>query len=1113
MNPQDQATSNGPNGSSNNIMRFFANLPGAATPPQQPATVTQPQQAPTGMPPGLFANLPSSSPQLPGLQNPMMNQSNLAGQHLMAMLGRGPSSSQISTQAAPSTAFPGAPGVGYSMGQPQFSSPIAIMQGQPLTISSDQLRASTEMRTQVGSVPRVDSQPQTQISSSPIAASPLKKSISATLETPNVTPQGVYLSGNNVTISRSEHKGRSKKPLEVNQITIYSQPDVSFKIGSSITVNNHFICYVVKQNLIRTIQISTSAKALLKGHTSDICDLRFAENGANRFVSADVGGSFVVWDLKETGRVKNESTGVEEPVLEFARTLVVDVPEGSGVSVVRAIWNPVNPGILATAYSDNYIVLWSVALLKQSATSVADATGGHFELRRPATADLSSFASTIGVLAVINVGSPANDLSFSADGSSLAVGCSDGFVRVYSSRGVLSHEWQPHGGAPVYAAQLLQAPQSAGLMLTGGLANDQLCLWDARSYSLLQTLTFEPASTNEPGPIKSGQRVSFDRSGQFLAVAHNNQPYLHIFHLLVPSNPATAPSFDYMTEFGLGAADDKGAPSPVLSFVVTNHKPHAAANAGTGSDDLSHIQIFSAQAKYIQMYRIHAAQCYPGPQFEDLPAPSVSPVSNPPSAPVSMPATPSPPPAAVNAVEVVAPAVAPETAPAPAAEQQQPVAQAEQPAPSTPAITDSSDAARTESESSVDSAASADSQPKQDRSKQKKDKQQKPKQKDANANTASPAGSKYKAKNGKGEQTSENTGSTAPAPAPVPASTNGSEQQQEQTPQTVVGRVAKNNKRGRTKSQLDADTSRDGATQQQTVTAPISAGIVVSIPPAAVSLAPEPVIPAPEPVSTEGLDSNAALMLQRLEKMMKQQNDYFVAQLERQRREFERTAEERQQALLQAFVSSLNANLEQLIQKQIKANFQSLGKIMSQSMESMLSVSLQDSFKKAVKEGLKESSQSQAEDIAGRITDSVGQAFRTHFANVLVPSFERALQSMFTQIANTLEQGIQQYTAQLAAASVSAGSSSSSGAGTASATTQLGTAVTTRVDISDRMNRSLVDTQSKLVSTLLDVVGRARSASSGSRPSTAPVANKPPATLNTPAVATVWYHSHKHDIH
>jgi hypothetical protein len=230
-------------------MRFFANLPGAATPPQpQPGTQPPQQQtAPTGMPPGLFPNLPSSSPQLGGLQNPMMNPSNLAGQHLMAMLGRAPSASQISTQAAPSNAFPGAPGVGYSMGQPQFSSPIAIMQGQPLNISSDQLRASTEMRNQAGSAPRVDSQSQMQISSSPIAASPLKKSISATLETPNVSPQGVYLSGTNVTISRSEHKGRSKKPLEVNQITIYSQPDVSFKIGSSITVNNHFICYVVKR--------------------------------------------------------------------------------------------------------------------------------------------------------------------------------------------------------------------------------------------------------------------------------------------------------------------------------------------------------------------------------------------------------------------------------------------------------------------------------------------------------------------------------------------------------------------------------------------------------------------------------------------------------------------------------------------------------------------------------------------------------------------------------------------------------------------------------------------------------------------------------------------------
>ena len=72
------------------------------------------------------------------------------------------------------------------------------------------------------------------------------------------------------------------------------------------------------ENLIRTIQISTSAKALLKGHTSDISDVRFASDTANRFVSADVGGTFFVWDLK----AKTEA-GNDEPSLEFQRTFVV----------------------------------------------------------------------------------------------------------------------------------------------------------------------------------------------------------------------------------------------------------------------------------------------------------------------------------------------------------------------------------------------------------------------------------------------------------------------------------------------------------------------------------------------------------------------------------------------------------------------------------------------------------------------------------------------------------------------------------------------------------------------------------------------------------------------
>lgn len=780
----------------------------------------------------------------------------------------------------------------------------------------------------------------------------------------------------------------------------------------------------------------------MKGHASDITDLRFADSGANRFVSGDVGGTFVIWDLKETGRVKNESTGTEEAQLEFAKTLVVDVPVGVGVSVVRAAWNPTNPGILATAYSDNFVVLWSVALLKQSASPVVDSTGGHFTLRRPATAELPSFANSLpGVLAVINVGSPVHDLSFSADGSSLAVGSLDGSVRVYSNRGTLAHEWQPHGGAAVYASLFLTGQQSAGLILTGGPANDQLCLWDAKTYKLLQTLTFEPSSNEPASSVKLGQRVAFDRSGNFCAVAHNNQPYLHVFHLHVPSDPSQTPFFDYMTEFGLGAADDKGAPSPVLSFVVTNHKPHSVQ-----VNDDTHLQLFCAQTKYIQMYRLHAAQCYPGPQNEgSSPAsPAASATS---SASSSSSVTPPPQPLAVESHPSANPSV-------PAAEPT---------APSTPAI----DLSRLEQPSepqqaSADPAAPADAA--SGNTKPKKDKNQK-KQKETPL--ASPANNKHKAK-GKAEQPE-----SVPA-APVPADVANA------TPQSAAGRVAKNNKRGRTKSQLDGDTSRDND-----LSSPASA--VITLPSVAIAPIPDTPIPLPEPVSTEGLDANAALMLQRLETMMKQQNDYFVAQLERQRREYEHSAEERQRALLAAFATSLNTSLEHLIQKQIKANFQSLGKIMAQSMESMLTANLAEALKKAVKEGLKETQGSHAEDIASRITEPVGHAFRTHFASVLAPSFERALQAMFTQISATLEQGIQQYTAQLGAAGPS-GAYNGNGVG------QLGSAVSTLVDISERMNRSLVDTQSKLVSTLLDVVGRARSTSG---PRGAPAPTIKPVSPNT----------------
>lgn len=186
------------------------------------------------MPPGLYS-APGTTPFGQGMPSPAVAPANPAGQHILAMLGRPASSSQIPTSTTPTPTTP-------SGNYPQM--PVYPGYSNPMSTSSaprpDQLRASGEMR-----VPSRGSD-LVAVPSSPIPGSPLKKSVSATLETASFVPQGVHLQGD-VTISRSEHRARCKKPLEVNQITIYSQPDVSFKLGSSISVNNHFICYVVKR--------------------------------------------------------------------------------------------------------------------------------------------------------------------------------------------------------------------------------------------------------------------------------------------------------------------------------------------------------------------------------------------------------------------------------------------------------------------------------------------------------------------------------------------------------------------------------------------------------------------------------------------------------------------------------------------------------------------------------------------------------------------------------------------------------------------------------------------------------------------------------------------------
>lgn len=74
---------------------------------------------------------------------------------------------------------------------------------------------------------------------------------------------------------------------------------------STISTNSKYICYSVKESLVRVIHASTGDKLLLRGHENPICDMKFSTADLDLLCSVDegdTGSNIFVWKLsKENG--------------------------------------------------------------------------------------------------------------------------------------------------------------------------------------------------------------------------------------------------------------------------------------------------------------------------------------------------------------------------------------------------------------------------------------------------------------------------------------------------------------------------------------------------------------------------------------------------------------------------------------------------------------------------------------------------------------------------------------------------------------------------------------------------------------------------------------------
>ena len=335
-----------------------------------------------------------------------------------------------------------------------------------------------------------------------------------------------------------------------------------------IAVNSRYICYGLRAGQIRVLHKDTSERALLRGHTQMIGDMRFSPSSKDDIIASfGVDGNLLV------KRIKFAENAIEEqPLLQVT---VVNPPAGS---VPRVRW-----------ISKSRI-----------AASIGDAIFGvdvDLKAREPVvlTADLAAENSP-GVIVFAPLGQKPSisDFAVSPEGA-LACAHADGTVRVYSDVGSLdaTPSTPPPSSPDATFEPFSEDPDgslasiawvSRDALVVGGEANKALALCklgsgDTVGAECVQTLKVT-------GDAYNFSCVAYPHA-RLVLLANLRKQSVYAVHLA-----AEAAGFDYVSEFSVTM--------PILSFTALKE-----------SDDPSVLQMYCMQTQAIQQYALHIDRCRP----------------------------------------------------------------------------------------------------------------------------------------------------------------------------------------------------------------------------------------------------------------------------------------------------------------------------------------------------------------------------------------------------------------------------------------------------------------------------------------------------------------------
>ena len=396
---------------------------------------------------------------------------------------------------------------------------------------------------------------------------------------------GVGLTAPSSVVKMSSAFGDGDEPKEAvcTPITRMASEFEKNSSGRLIAVNDDYICYSIKGNLIRVIHFVQVTRNKLAAHPALVCDIEFAGRDSNLLASLDVGGTLRIRRIFEDGGACQYATEIE------ARLPVKS-------AATRVCWGRPGSNTVAVA-CDNTVVIMNY----QKALLVAEPGGANqAPLFTPsAFGDCGSCAS----------GHQGNvsDVQFSPDYKFLLTASGDGSVRLWQTDADDSAYYAKpntsmscvmntlaHSGAPVNTAAFVGVPfigaSDTWSVVTGSSNNSVLRLW--RTGSSQWSLAHEVVLESDEA---AWTNVAVDDSSKFILLANAKQSACHVLHLA-----DDASSFDLLTKWDIA--------HPILSFI-----PDTASASGDNAPAQEDYEIrsFCIQTKAISKYTLQPSECVP----------------------------------------------------------------------------------------------------------------------------------------------------------------------------------------------------------------------------------------------------------------------------------------------------------------------------------------------------------------------------------------------------------------------------------------------------------------------------------------------------------------------